>query len=399
MRPLAGSLLAATLVALGACGAAQAEIFMLANGGQLQGELLNPDESPRQTYRVRTASGIQVTLTRDQVKEVVRRRPEEAEYEAIRHTYPDTVEGQWELAEWCREHQLLSQRETHLRRILELDPDHELARRALGYSRVGDRWMTQEDRMLAQGYRRYKGRWRLPQEIELMEKDRQKDLAEGEWKEKLNLWRQWLGSDRYRLAKENIQAIDDPNAIKALAYALNEDRRDQARLLYAEALARIGTPGANRILAICAMKDPIEEVRLTCLDYLREKQDREALEYFIGRLKSSSNAEINLAGKALRQMEAPSAIEPLIDALVSTHKYKVTTGNPGQTSATFGSGGGGGLAVGSSTKIITRRLSNRDVLDALVSLAGGVNFGFDVGRWKAWYATQRAQPDLDARRD
>ena len=90
---------------------------------------------------------------------------------------------------------------------------------------------------------------------------------------------------------------------------------------------------------------------------------------------------------------------PLIQSLVTTHKYKVTTGESGQTSTSFSNAGPGGLSVGSRTEIITRRLSNRAVLDALVKLTGGVNFGFDEGQWKAWYASQMTHPGLDARRD
>ena len=57
-------------------------------------------------------------------------RAEETEYERIRPTYADTAEAQWELAQWCREHKLPAQRTVHLRRVIELDPEHVEARRA-----------------------------------------------------------------------------------------------------------------------------------------------------------------------------------------------------------------------------------------------------------------------------
>lgn len=399
VRRLVGTIAVSTLLVLAAATAAQAEIFVLTGGGRVEGEILNPDQSPRESYTIRTSHGARITLDVSQVEEVLHLRPEEAEYEKIRHRYPDTVEGHWAMAEWCRQRQMLSAREKHLRRLLELDPDHEKARRALGYTRVGETWMTHDERMLEQGYQRYKGRWRLPQEIELMEKQRQKETAEGEWKRDVNMWREWLYTDRHRIAQEKILAIDDPNAVKALAYALKEDSRDRARLLYVEALSGIGGPKANRILARLAMQDPVEEVRLTCLDYLSERQDREAVEYFIGRLESENNAEINRAAQALRHMQDATTVAPLINALVTVHKYKITTGSPGQTSTTFSNAGPGGLSVGSQTRVVTQRKQNREVLDALVALTEGINFGFDVARWKAWYSTQITRPNLDARRD
>ena len=97
-----------------------------------------------------------------------------------------------------------------------------------------------------------------------------------------------------------------------------------------------------------------------------------------------------------------TAVGPLIDSLITTHKYKIVTSNPGQMSTTFGNGPGssspgGGLSVGGGPKIITRALQNEAVHDALVALAV-VNYSFDVDQWKAWYATQRKRPTISGRR-
>ena len=81
----------------------------------------------------------------------------------------DTAAAQWELAQWCREHKLSAEREVHLRRVIELDPDHVEARRALGYSKIDGQWTTQEEAMTKRGYVRYKGQWKTPQEVEIAE--------------------------------------------------------------------------------------------------------------------------------------------------------------------------------------------------------------------------------------
>jgi len=166
-------------------------------------------------------------------------------------------------------------------------------------------------------------------------------------------------------------------------------------------LARIATPAAKKTLAFGAIADPIPEVRLTCLDYLKADRGPEVIEFFIGGLRSKINSDVNLAGAALAQMEDTTAIAPLIDALVTVHKFKVSSGNPGQMTTTFGSGGGGspgGLSVGGGPKIVAQTFRNQAVLDALISLTG-VNYGFDVVRWKAWYAAQQRSLQVDARRD
>jgi len=404
MRRIPGGLLAPVLLALTWPGVAAGDVFILTNGGRVVGEVLNPDQVPRESYTIKTPTGGRITLARSQVKERLRPRPALIEYEQIRPRYPDTVEGQWALAEWCRENTLLSQRKIHLERILELDPDHEKARRALGYFLWNGQWKTQRQIKEDQGYVLYKGDYRLPQEIELMKEQEKVETAKGEWKKKLNRWRDWLGGSKTLLAYENIRTINDPFAVDALASALGKgEPDDQTRLAFIEALARIGTPAAVKVLALQSLADPVPEVRLTCLDYLKRAENPEAAHYFIDRLRSKNNIEINRAAVALRHLEAKSAVGPLIDALVTLHKFKVGGGNPGQISPTFGTGPGGssgGLTVGGGgPKIITRYYNNQAVLDALVSLTDGVNYGFNVGLWKAWYAAQKRHPALDARRD
>ena len=125
--------------------------FVLAGGGRVVGELVNADERPRTKYIIKTGSGGQVTLQKSQVKQLLHSRPELVEYEKLRPSYPDTVEDQWALSQWCLEKKLSAQRKKHLRRVIELQPDHAKARRILGYSLVDGKWTTQEERMTDRG--------------------------------------------------------------------------------------------------------------------------------------------------------------------------------------------------------------------------------------------------------
>lgn len=408
LRPVCGGPAAALLsVALPAavlltamCVPAAGEVFVLANGGRVEGTLLNADELMSEKYVIEVSPDVRVTLNRSQVSEVLRLRPEEEEYERIRATFADTAAGQWEAAEWCRQKRLSQQRDAHLERVIELEPDHAEARRALGYGKSNGRWVTQEEVMVRRGLKYYKGRWRTSQEIELMETQRKTEVAEKEWAQKIARWRKWLGSDRDVTARRSLLEIDDPLATAALIRALDTDEVEQVRLLYVEALANVGTPEAIRALAACSLFDPAEEVRLTCLDHLKKQKRPEVVAYYVGELRSKDNRIVNLAASGLSHMRDPSATGPLIDALVTTHRFKIVPRNPGSTSATFGSGPGapGGLSVGGGPKIVERRLTNRSVLDALVAITGQ-NFNFDQQAWKYWYASQRRRKAIDMRRD
>ena len=224
---------------------------------------------------------------------------------------------------------------------------------------------------------------------------------------KLKRWRGWLGSDRDGDARQNILAIDDPAAVAALDDGLVNESADEVRILYVEALARIGVPDAIQALAVCSMEDPVEEVRLTCLDNLQKTHSPEVVSYYVGRLRDKDNRKVNLAAVGLRRMKNASAVGPLIDALVTVHKFKIVTSNPGSMSSTFGTGpggsgapGGGGLSVGGGPKIFDQSMQNRPVLEALIELTGR-NYGFDEQAWKNWYASQK-KPEteaVDVRRD
>ncbi len=375
------------------------EEFVLKDGGRVTGELLNPKEVPRQSFRIKTASGAVISLAPSAVAQKRTRRPEEVEYEKIWPRYADTVEGQWAIAEWCRQHTLLDQRKRHLERILELDPNHEKARRALGYFEHQGEWTTQEKRMSELGYVWQDGQWRLPQEIQLEKEQRRAEEAQTHWQQEIALYRRWLGGKKSQLAEQKLRAIDDPYAVKALAKALNGEPNEQVRMLYIEVLAKIGNTPAAKVLALWAMREPLEEVRLSCLDQLQGNQD--AVGFFIGRLASADNAQINRAAFCLGHLGDPAAIGPLVNALTTTHKIKIEDRNPGQMTTTFnrGGGGGGGLSMGGGPKVASITVRNRAVLEALVALAGGPNFGFDVSAWKSWQASQRRYAQLDARRD
>ena len=347
-------------------------------------------------------------LGRSQVQKLLPKRPDELQYEKLRPTYPDTAEGQWTLAQWCFEHKLTTQRNVHLQRTIELDTNHEEARRALGYSHSDGKWTTRAQVMEERGYVLYKGHWHTAQEIELIEQEARNEENEKKWAINIKRWRKWLDSaSRYESGHRNLMEIDDPNAVAALTRMLWDDPVEEARILYIEVLANIGSDAAIETLAICSMEDPIEEVRLTCLDYLEKDIRPDAVSYYVGKLRSkkSSNVEVNWAAVCLGRLKPPSAVGPLIDALVTTHKMKVSSGNQGTHSATFGTGpggsgapGGGGLSMGGKPRFITRTVPNQSVLDALVTITRQ-NFNFDQRAWSSWHGMQKKRVEVNARRD
>jgi hypothetical protein len=245
----------------------------------------------------------------------------------------------------------------------------------------------------------------LPQEVEVITNKEKGEKTEREWAQKIERWRDSLGTDKDALARQSIRSIEDPNAVKALVNALKRSESPfKTRLLLVEALSRINTSDAVKALAVQSMEDRNEEVRLTCLDYLKKVKDPQVVSYYVSQLKSKDNVLVNRAAVGLSNMRDLSAVGPLIDALITTHKFKIVTGSgsPNSINTTFNTGGngagGGGMSMGGGPKIIKKEIRNQAVLDALVMLTG-VNFNFDVRAWKSWFANQKQRDQIDARRN
>jgi HEAT repeat protein len=377
---------------------AAADVFLLGGGGRVEGELINADEKPRAKFIVRTAPGATITLSAEQVKEVVRSSPVEAEYEALRHKQPDTPAGHMTLADWCRDNRLSEQRKLHLERVIELETNHPEARSQLGYNRLGGQWRTREEHMASLGKVQHKGEWYYPQEIEIIQRRDEANRLRQEWVANLKRWRDWLGGPKDQTARQSIADIADPAALPALQQALAEDLPDEVRVMYVRAVARIETFDALMMLAERALTDPSAEVRATSLDLLIEAPQPAIVNYFMQQLQSKDNNVVNRAAYGLLRFKDDRAVGPLIDALVTKHKFAVTTGNPGGGMTASNNSFGGGLSMGSSTKIHQVELQNQAVLDALIVLAGGqANYQYNIDAWKQWYAG-RKKNTFDARR-
>lgn len=384
-------------------GVAVGDVLVLNSGGRIEGTLINPKQSPQDKYVIETSKGGRLTFDKSQVKEVIGQSQSEGEYEKVRRDYADTVEGQMALATWCRDHNLPRLREKHLERVLEIDANFAEAHRLLGHVRLDGLWKDRRKFFEEQGYVQYQGQWMTPQEMELKEAARKTELAEKEWRGKLKRWRTWLEGPRAAEAIDEINRISDPYATRALTELLTSDKVEKCRKMYVEALARIDVPAAWRTLCVRTIDDPVEEVRLTCLDYLTERPVAAYSEYFVLRLHDKENENVNRAGLALGRLGDRKAVVPLIDALRTYHTKVIAPAQEG-TSAGFGGmsngamGGFGGSFGSSGPKVVKLEYDNIDVLQALVMLTGQ-NFDYDQQAWKAWYAGQRKTLGMNARRD
>jgi hypothetical protein len=376
---------------------AQADVFVLANGGRIEGAWLNPDESPRTSYQVETTFGGRLTIDKNQVERVVVKSEAERSYEAFLPKVPDTAAGHWDAAQRCQKADLDEQRDFHLQQVLRHEPDHAEARKALGYHQADGRWTRQEDVMTQRGWVRQGGAWRLPQEIELEKLANQQTQVTVEWRKKLRLWSEWIvkGRGKGPEGEAAIRAIREPEAAEALAEMLCDQKQPRPlRLLYLEILAQFPGLTTEAACTRVAIDDPDTAVSDRCLELLSERKSQYALRAFIALLKHTKNPVVHRAAYGLARLQDPAATLPLIDALITEHKDVEGGGGINPTFSNQGSG----LSMGGGPKVVKRKLQNEPVLGALTTLYPGMNFQFDQAAWRRWYAEQSAPAIVSLRR-
>ncbi len=374
-----------------------AEVLVLKSGGKIHGDWLNPDQSPRKSYLFRVAAGGQLTIAGEQVDRVLQLTLAEQRYAKFLPNMPDTIEGQWKMAQWCKKNGLEKQRQTHLEAILKADPEHVEARRGLGFSRRDDRWIKTDEYMREQGFVRYRGSWRLPLDVQREQQKKSVEEVEKKWRHDLKIWRGQIGKRRGAGALERISSVRDPFAAPAMAYLLDNESNPQLKEAYIGALATMNSSVATSALVKHSLEQRDERIRDLCRDALKRRGGRASMHSFIKALSSSENYRVNRAAAALASVGDRNAVLPLIDALVTTHKYKVGGGGAGMTTS-FGNGGSGLSTGGNKPKIVTQLYQNRAVLAALVVLTDGANLGYDKAAWRRWYTRSTAPAGLTLRR-
>ena len=163
-----------------------ADVLHLHHGGKIEGELLNPNESPREKYIMRLAEGGEVTFKVDLVEKFVPLSQNQKRYRQVVTNMPNTAAGNWKMADWCKKIGLRQERRFHAEETVRLDPDHTAARQFLGYIRLEGEWTTRDAFNKKRGFVKHQGVWRLPQEVALLKQQRQTELAVKGWFKKSN---------------------------------------------------------------------------------------------------------------------------------------------------------------------------------------------------------------------
>ncbi|MDR0870979.1 MAG: hypothetical protein LBN39_09320 [Planctomycetaceae bacterium] len=368
-----------------------ADVYLLKDGGKIEGELLNPNEVPRKTYRIKTADGAEITIPAVQIDRH-RKSEREAlrEYNAFAPFEENTIENHLRIADWCSKNQLPDLSKQHLKQILELDRDNKDARRMLGYVKQEDgSWTTTDDIRSSRGLLKHEGRWKTQQQIDVESKFARQKKKELEWEKRIGT-----------MSKNDLSAITDPAAAVPLWKALTNASNPDGRILLIRALGNITTPAALHSVARWALNPKEnEEVRQTCYEViLKYPEAKQAIIGFYATYLNPNTdpATLNLAARGIAELDGKSAVPQLIDVLITYYTKQTTVGSD-TPSVVQGNSGGLGMSAGTKTVKQTFTSQNRDVLNALIRLTGN-NFQFNQDTWRNWLIQSQKTASFNARR-
>ncbi|MDA1014451.1 MAG: hypothetical protein O3A00_08370 [Planctomycetota bacterium] len=412
------------LATLSLVPSAFADIVKLKNGGEIRGEVQESSVRTSPQITVTTLTGATVVVNQEDIEFVSRRSLARETYETRARLVADDAAAHWELAEWCRENRLTTERKTQLRMVVEIDPDHEDAHRGLGHTLRDGKWMSRDDYMTSRGYVKYKHKYVTPQELELLQKSDGQLRAEQEWFAKVRLWLGWAKGKHEQRRDEGftkLMAIDDPDAVAALTRNMSEDADRRVRAYFVTILNQVKGSQPVAPLVKQSLHDVDHEVRYQALNAIKEDQYGLARETFVEQLKDDTNLIVRRAGIGLHRVGNESIIPELIDALVTKHRYRIPQDDLSDTiSATTGGNvslGGAGMALPPQIaammqagqlpygvqvddsrsgrpkrkKLVTvfYEHTNEEILSALQRITGE-DFGYDERTWKLWWNAKKA---------
>lgn len=388
--------------------AASGDTVVLSSGATIEGAVLSRSDDG---YRVRTSSGI-VTVPLDSVARIdsPAAAKSSAEYSQRAAQAADSPADQTALAEWCLGVGLRGEAQKHFRRAIQLDPEHEAARGALGHVRVGDSWIDGRTSI---------ERLEPPRESKARRPvDDQKLIAaiQTQWTLQLRAIRaQQLDSGNessIRSAREKVLGITDPLAIAPLTRALCEGSL-AARTLLVEALGRFTQDESTLNLAMIALCDASADVRRAATVQLARRGDLRVVGQLRKALQGDNDVLIERAAVALGTLKARAAIPELIDCLTAQRRKTVEVPAStlfGQMPSAFDQRSTVALGptlsltytpqlavAGSVTSSIFKgsTFEQRDVtvfrtavLESLRQITGQ-DFGFDAASWRRWYEETR----------
>ena len=407
-----------------------ADEIKLRRGGSLSGKVVKKPEANNGFYEIELSSGASIQIAKREVDSIVKPQFTVTAYQAELANHDlATVQGHMEMVDWCTKNKLRLQKSKHLRQVIELDPEHEQARRLLGYTRhiLSGKWVLRDEYYQSIGYVRDGSAMRLPQAQRVEQEERKHRDALNAWKGKIPRLITLLKNQRkFAEAKQELQEIDDVKAIpvmidyyKRIAKKRQQNEFDrQVKSMLMGIISKFDILSARLFLVDAALNEPDDVLQDEAEQYLRRKHAQWTADYLIARLNRippSSNTMIhdrdafalqnfiNRAAVLLENLEDADVSESILPLINVIYVKRILVPlspqkKGGLGGATFDSNGGVGMNQGSK-KPEPRPVEIRNgvALTVLKNLTER-QIQYDKSQWLSWYLSRTLPTKIDLRR-
>ena len=393
----------------GVSGQTPADTVELSGGGHVAGKVLSRDPSGKNAHVIiKVDDGITVAVPENRVRRVVT-GDQLAEYRQLAAEAGDDPEKHYQLARWCVASTLplQGQKRYHYQRAIALDPDHELARAALGYVKQGNEWILYSDQQRQRGMIRSGGKWKLPEAVAIEDYQDQANEKAKRWIKDIARLRAMalnpsVKAEKSQEAFDELAAIDDPLAASAIAKELGGKQSRKMRMMYVKLLGKFRSATSVKALTMVGFDDGDDVVREAALSELQGYGAESAVDFYLQKLRSNRHSDVRHALRALEFFPDPELAMAYIEALVTEHKTEKAAGpgiNAGFGGPTSGGGGLGSFSTGSKKEVIKVYKKNSTALSLLKQVEPPVDYGYDAQAWREHFASKLTTYRGDLRRD
>lgn len=382
-------------------GTAAGDLIYLQNG-IVDGEIIEESE---QTVKVQGKLGT-LTISRDHIRSIEKGKSLGDVYRQkwIEVNHKD-LKARTDLANWARKHGLDAEADQEFQQILKVDPENEAAHRALGYAKVGDRWVPAEEAKIARGLVRFRGRWMRPSERERLKALEERSGTRQEVEELFHKMRRAKPFER----DSYIQQLYEVKTRFAAHYIAKfiADKNAELREAATMALGRLKDRSVTPQLVEVALDDPDAEVRRLAGKAMKLVGDVSAIKRIAPYLANKEKHVRVRAARALGEINDVRAVPDLIEGLYVKVRSisRLDPFNRGVGAGTTVSASGGSTItrvkspaaskMGGSSLLLRKEPTdstnfeeNQAALDSLKKITGQ-DFDFSKNKWRTWWENSR----------
>jgi len=382
-------------------GTAAGDLIYL-QSGVVDGEIIEEDE---QTVKVQCKLGT-LSISREHIRSIEKGK---SLIDVYRQKWVEVdhkdLKARIELANWARKHGLDAEADLEFQQILRVDPANRHAHRALGYAKVGDRWVPEEEAKIARGLVRFRGRWMQPQERERLKSLAERSGTRQRVEELFHKMRRAKPFERDSYIQQ-LYEVKTPFAAHYIAKFI-EDRNAELREAATMALGRLKDPSVTPHLVEVAMDDPDIEVRRLAGKAMKLVGDLSAIKRIAPYLAHMDKHLRVRAARALGEIDDVRAVPELIEGLYVKVRVvsRLDPFNRGVGAGTTVSSSGGktittvqpstASKTGGSSTLLQKEPTdsssfeeNQAALDALKKITGQ-DFDFSKKKWRTWWENSR----------